>query len=187
MSDSSSLSQYQDGPAHRRRNAFKCFWLLLFTVAATACGYGFVGTGDLPGGIETIAVNVLENRTGETGLEIAVTNALIDELTRRHQNMVVDQADAGATLSGTIDSLSASTITRTSLLNASERRLVIVASLTLKSADGTLLWEKSNLRVEQDYAVRDINAETNAERRAAIYQAAQRLAEYVYERLTDSF
>ncbi len=186
MSDSSSLYQCHSGVERRWCNILKCFWLLI-TAVATACGYSFVGSGDLPGGIETIAVSVLENRTGETGIEITVTNALIDELTRRHQDMVVDRAEADAVLSGTINALSSSTVTRTSLLNAVERRLVIVASLTLKSADGTLLWERSNLRVEQDYAVGDIQAETSAERRAAINQAAQRLAEYAYERLTDSF
>ncbi|MBT8342664.1 MAG: hypothetical protein HKP58_20640 [Desulfatitalea sp.] len=151
------------------------------------CGYRLVGSGSLPSGVTRIAVPVLENRTGESGLEIIVTNAILDEMTRRQKNLVVDETQAEAILAGSINSLSATTAGRATLLNAVERRLAITASLTLKRTNGDVLWQDLSLRVEQAYQVRDAQTETNAERRGAIAAASQRLAEYVYERLTDSF
>lgn len=158
---------------------------LLFSLVA--CGYQLAGSGELPGGINTIAVSVLKNRTGQSGLETEVTNALIDELTRRRQDLVVSADRADAILSGSIDSLSTEALTRTGALTASERRLVITASLTLKDRNGEILWQRSSLRAEQAYAVTSDRFISDRNRLLAIGEVSRRLAEYTYERLTDTF
>ena len=56
--------------------------IFLFCVQTTACGYRFAGTGNLPAGVESIFIEVLENRTAETGIENTFTNELIYEFTR---------------------------------------------------------------------------------------------------------
>jgi outer membrane lipopolysaccharide assembly protein LptE/RlpB len=151
------------------------------------CGYQLAGKGELPGKVDTIAVSMLANRTAESGLETKVTNALIDELTRRRQDLVVSTERADAVLSGTIDALSATTVARSGTLTAAERKVVITVSLTLKDRKGGVLWQGQRLTAEQAYPVADTKPHTETNRRAAIAQVAQRLAEYAYERLTDSF
>ncbi|MFZ1983062.1 MAG: LptE family protein [Desulfatitalea sp.] len=156
-------------------------WLLC------GCGYQLAGKGELPGKVDTIAVSMLANRSAESGLETKVTNALIDELTRRRQGLVVATDRADAVLSGTIDALSATTVARSGTLTAAERKVVITVSLTLKDRKGEVLWQGQGLTAEQAYPVADTKPRTEANRRAAMAQVAQRLAEYAYERLTDSF
>ncbi|MDA8138738.1 MAG: LptE family protein [Desulfobacteraceae bacterium] len=146
-----------------------------------ACGYQLSGSGSLPGGIKRIHMSVMNNRTAESGLEMKVTNAVIDELTRRGQNVVAQPDQAEAVLTGVIDSLATETIARSGSITATERRVVITASFTLKDPKGKVLWQAQQLRAEQAYAVSDIN------RLQAINTVSQRLAESVYDRLTDSF
>jgi outer membrane lipopolysaccharide assembly protein LptE/RlpB len=152
-----------------------------------ACGYQMAGPGELPGKANTLAVTMLVNRSGESGLEAKVTNALLDEITRRRQDLVVSEVRADAILSGTIDSLSTQTAARSGTLTAAERKVVITVSLTLKSPKGEVLWQGSRLTAEQAFPVADTKPQTESNRRAAINQVAQRLAEYAYERLTDAF
>ncbi len=152
-----------------------------------ACGYRMAGPGELPGNSNTLAVTMLVNRSGESGLEAKVTNALLDEITRRRQDLVVSQEQADAILSGTIDSLSTQTAARSGTLTAAERSVMITVSLTLKNRKGEVLWQGSGLTAEQAFPVADTKPQTESNRRAAINQVAQRLAEFAYERLTDSF
>jgi outer membrane lipopolysaccharide assembly protein LptE/RlpB len=164
-------------------------WLgvLCGVMLLTGCGYQLAGSGELPGEVATIAIPMLANRTAESGLEAVMTNALIDELSRRRQNLVVSEERADAVLRGTISGLGTETLSRSATLTAVERRLVITAELTLTDRNGNVLWQDRQLRAEQAYAVAGTKAGTETNRRLAIGQVAQRLAEYVYERLTDAF
>ena len=154
-----------------------------------ACGYQFAGRGDLPGGIQTVAVEVLENRSSETGMEISITNALINELNRRRQGSVVDAGKADAVLSGTIDSIVWDTASRRGINTASERRVSATLSLTLTDVAGSVLWKKSGLSAAQAYDVAQDGDKTITEgnRRQAIRVLSEQMAEYVYRRLIDNF
>ncbi len=155
----------------------------------SACGYQFAGRGDLPGGIQTLAVQVLENRSSETGVEISITNALINELVSRRQGSVVDVGKADAVLSGTIDSIVWETVSRRGINTASERRVTATLSLTLTDIEGGVLWKKPGLRAAQAYEVSLDGDKTITEgnRRQAINDLSEQMAEYVYRRLTDNF
>ncbi len=165
-------------------------WLLpvLCLILPTACGYQLAGRGTLPGGVERIAIKVLTNRSSETGVEISITSALVSELNRRRQGTVVDPAEAEATMTGTIESLTWDTVSRKGINTALERRVYGTLSLTLTDPSGKVLWKRSGLKAEQAYAVVDDNKPaTESNRRQAIGVLAQRLAENVYRRLTDDF
>ncbi|MGD8835015.1 MAG: LptE family protein [Desulfobacteraceae bacterium] len=155
----------------------------------SACGYQFAGRGDLPGAIETVAVEVLENRSSETGVEIFVTNALINELNRRREGSVVDADRADAVLSGTIDSIVWNTVARKDSNTAVERRVSATVSLTLTDVAGSVLWKKSGLSAAQAYDVDQSGDKTVTEgnRRQAIGVLSEQMAEYVYRQLTDNF
>ncbi len=154
----------------------------------TACGYQFAGRGDLPGGIETLSVRILENRTSETGVEITFTNSLINELNRRRRGSVVEGASAQGVLQGTIQSIVWDTVARTGVKTAAERRVYATIALNLTDLEGNELWKRASIRAEQAYAVVDGDkSATENNRRRAITTLSEKMAEEVYRRLTDKF
>ena len=152
-----------------------------------ACGYHLVGEGSLPGGVNRLAITMLENRTAHSYLQGIVTNALLDEFSRRRPGLIVGPGNAQAVLGGTIRSLEARTETRVDSQTASQRRLVIHVSLQLIDNAGRVLWQDGGLRAEQSYSVSANKAASDQNRRRAMEEAALRLAENVYARLTSSF
>ena len=155
----------------------------------SACGYQFAGQGDLPGGIQSVTIQVLENRSSETGIEIPITNALINELDRRRRGSVVNKGKADAVLSGTIDSIVWETISRRGINTASERRVTATLSLALTDVSGGVLWKKSGLSAAEAYEVSEDGNKSITEdnRRQAIRDLSEQMAEYVYRRLIDNF
>lgn len=172
---------------HRRWQAGRWTLLVLSVCLLTACGYSLAGPGQLPGGVQTIAVEVFTNRSAESGLETTLTNAVIDEMTRRRQDLVVGLNEADAVLSGTIDRLSTATLSRGGTLTAVERRVIMAASFVLKDRGGKVVWQASGLSAEQAYPVGDSKAATDLNKRLAIGRVSERLAEYLFERLTGAF
>jgi len=162
--------------------------VLLCAGMIAACGYQVAGRGDLPGGIQTLAVQMLQNRTSETGVETTFTNALINELNRRRQGSVVFVEKADGVLKGTIESITWDTVARRGTNTASERRVYALLSLILTDGAGNVLWKRSGLKAEQAYAVVDGNkSATEANRRNALGVLSEQMAEHVYRRLTDNF
>lgn len=152
------------------------------------CGYQMAGSGSLPGGVRTLTVHTLENRTGETTLAAKVTNALIAELNRRGKKVLAADQQPDATLDGTLISLSKRTISRSNENISTERRVTIRMALTLTHADGRVLWQKQDITEDQAYAVNDADTSaTEAELGSALDQLTRRLAESVVRQLTETF
>jgi outer membrane lipopolysaccharide assembly protein LptE/RlpB len=167
---------------------FLLTWLAVLSICLAGCGYRMIGGGSLPGAVETVAIPLLTNRTSETGLETVLTNTLIVQMNRRQKGRVVDAEEAQAFLGGTIDALGRETLARKGTHTSLERRVYVVVSLTLTRKNGEQLWKGSGLRAEQAYVVIDGDPiSTDANRRRAIEQLAERLAETVVRRLTDDF
>lgn len=164
-------------------------WGVICLGILSACGYQFAGRGDLPGGIERIAVHVLENRSSETGIEIAITNALINEFNHRRQGSVVGADSADGVLKGTIDSIVWGTISRRGINTASERRVTATLSLTLTDDMGKVLWKRSGISAAEAYEVSQDGNKTITEgnRRQAISMLSEQMAEFVYRQLVDNF
>lgn len=157
-------------------------------VALSGCGYQLAGRGALPGNVQTIGIKMLANRSMETGAEAIVTNALSDELNRRRPGTLKRVIDADAVMSGVIDAINRKTVSRAGTLTASQRRVSVTLSLTLKDRSGKILWQRSRLTAQGDYTVvAGNNTTTENNRREAIFEAAQLLAEGVYRALTDDF
>jgi outer membrane lipopolysaccharide assembly protein LptE/RlpB len=160
--------------------------VLLAGVMIVGCGYQFQGTGTLPGNTETVFVQMLRNRTSETGIEIAFTAALIDELTRNQRAAAQERADAR--LSGEIASVSTDTIARTGSTTSAERRVRATLNLELTDRSGVLIWKARNVSANAAFLVdADSKAITDQNRREALTELAQRVAESIYSRMTDDF
>jgi outer membrane lipopolysaccharide assembly protein LptE/RlpB len=164
------------------------FAMVLFMVL-TACGYHFTGAGlKAPGGVSTIAITVLENRTSESGIERVFTNDLAYEFTRSKVLRVVEKDKADAILSGTIKSMGVETISHTADYDSGERRVTMTLNLTLKSRDGKVLWSDTSLSDREAFQVLpDDRIATDRNRRVAIEAISERLAEKALNRILTDF
>ncbi len=156
-------------------------------MVVTACGYRFAGSGQLPQGIETLNINVFENRTSETGFESRIANDLIYQFTRFGSMKIADKTTADAFLTGTIKSIKSVTIAHESSTTSTERRLQAIIALKLTAAEGTLLWSDNAISAYETYEVSDDKAQTERNKKSALAILSSRVAERIYYRLTDNF
>jgi outer membrane lipopolysaccharide assembly protein LptE/RlpB len=169
-------------------NCQKYVWTGIFiAIFLTACGYRFSGSGSLPGGVQTIAVQVLKNRTTETGLENTLTNDLIFEFIQRGKTIQKNIKKADAVLSGVIESSSITTISRAGLLSPLTRQIQITINLKLTGADDRVLWSVSGISDYQAYNVAADKQATDINKQNALVTLSQRLSQKIYSRLTDNF
>ena len=166
----------------------KSVWpVIVILLFFSACGYRFSGSGNLPGGIQTVAIEIFENRTTETGLENIITNDLIYEFSRKGRRVEKDSKKAEAVLTGVIESERIATISRRAQQSALARRVTIVVSLKLTGSDGGVKWSASGVSSFQDYNVTTDKQANEISKRRAIEDLSKKLAEKVYNRLTDNF
>ena len=166
----------------------KSVWpVIVILLFFSACGYRFSGSGNLPGGIQTVAIEIFENRTTETGLENIITNDLIYEFSRKGRRVQKDSKKADAVLTGVIESERITTISRRAQQSAIARRVTIVVSLKLTGSDGGVKWSASDVSEFQDYNVTTDKQANEISKRRAIEDLSKKLAEKVYNRLTDNF
>ncbi len=163
------------------KNKIRIWTAILFFLFSTACGYRFVGSGNLPEGVETINIKIFENRTSETGLGNTMTNFIINEFTKKNKGALTDMARADAVLSGAVRSISEKEIIKTS----AERRITIVLDVVLTRSDGRIVRTLKGISDDKDY---DKAADDwESEKSRVIDELAESLAEDVYNRLTDDF
>ena len=166
----------------------KFIWrVIIIVLFFSACGYRFAGSGKLPGGIQTIAIDIFKNRTTETGLENTITNDLIYEFTRKGRSVQKNSKKADAILTGVIESERISTISRQAQQSALARRVEITVNLKLTGSDGGVKWSASNVSAFEDYDVSTDRQVTDINKRKAIENLSKKLAERVYNRLTEDF
>jgi len=164
------------------------FWILLLCcLAVAACGYRFTGGGDLPAGIGSVSISVLENRTTETGLENLITNDLIYQFTRSGKATVTDKDKSDAQLTGVIKSTRENTVSRSGTLTAVERRVTVTVDLKLTDREGRVIWATKDFSANEIYEVEVINVLTEENKKEALIKLSERLAENVYNRMTEDF
>jgi outer membrane lipopolysaccharide assembly protein LptE/RlpB len=162
-------------------------FLLIVLVGLCSCGYQFAGSGSLPQGVEKIFITVLENKTTEAGIENQVTNALVYEFTRNQQDLASEANEADAILKGSVTSLVTTTISRQGERTSKERRIILTVDLALVKPDDKAIWNAKGIQADKTYLSGDDEAVSGNNRREALTLAAQRLAEDVYNRMTDDF
>lgn len=164
--------------------------LLIFSIAilCSACGYRFSEQGGFPGDTERLFVNVLENKTQETGVENIVTAALLAELTwRKTHRLAGGLADADVVLSGVVKHVNIRTISVSEPTVADQRRVTVTVALTLRKTDGSTVWSGGDISDFEVYLV-NVNPEiTDANRLNAIRKLSKRIAERVVNRFSDDF
>ena len=180
-----SLVQKQ---AVRCRNIGRASIVLAVLVVMVGCGYHPKGMGlTAPPGVRTIAVNVLENRTSESGIETRFTSNLAYEFTRSKILQVVDRGTADAVLSGIIVSLKENTISHTANYDSDERRVTMTLNLALKGTGGKVIWSRRRLSDREAFKVASDKLATERNKKAAIEVISERLAEKVHNAILQDF
>jgi outer membrane lipopolysaccharide assembly protein LptE/RlpB len=161
-------------------------WLGLIGLAlvAASCGYRFVGGEPLPGDVRRIFVPMAENRTAESGMEAVVTNALRREIIRRGLTVCAHRAGADAALTAAIVRASGDTITRETTVTALERQASLTVVVSFTGAEGT---RRRTVTTWETYAVTGDRSAMDHQRRLALEEAADRLAQKVLTDLSADF
>ncbi len=152
-----------------------------------SCAYKFTGGGDLPGGAKSVYVKTLENRTSETGIENFLTDDIIYEFTRSGKAIITDEENSEAVLSGIVSSLTIGTVSRHNSDTSSQRRVRLAVDLKLAGNDGMIMWAMKGISEDEAYDVLPDKPTTENNKREAIKILSKKLAEKVYNRLTDNF
>jgi outer membrane lipopolysaccharide assembly protein LptE/RlpB len=164
-------------------------FIILSVVMVSACGYRFAGQGAYPKGVETIFIEVFENRTGKTGIERVVTNQLVFEFTRQREKSLVGAAEnADAVLKGVIRTIRTQTISRVGTEVASQREVIMTVDLGLVEQDGgETIWAAKGIIDRQAYDVAETKLETERNESIALARLSERMSERIFARLTNDF
>jgi len=155
-------------------------------IILTSCGYRFAGQGKLPKDIKSIHIAIFENHSAEIATEHIFTNDLISEFTKNGIN-VTDREKADAVLTGVIDAMRISTVSRRDSTTSLERRITGVVSTSLTDTSGNTIWSDSNISEDEAYNVLPEKTGTAYGKKTAIRSVSKRIAEDIYDRLTQEF
>jgi outer membrane lipopolysaccharide assembly protein LptE/RlpB len=123
--------------------------------AATGCGYHTLGAAThLPPDVHTLAIPVFATHTEFNRIEATMTAAVIREFATRTRLRITPDAsgDADAVLHGTILKETVAPLTYNAVTQQSSSFLItVVASVTLTSRDGKVLYQNDNYVFRQQY------------------------------------
>ena len=164
----------------------KLFFLSALLVHA--CAYQFSGSGGFPDNVETIFIEIVENRTSKAGIERVVTNQLVFEFTRqREKSLASDAKNADATLKGVIKKIRTSTISRVGTKVANEQEVIMTIDVKLINQSGDVIWTAKTISGRQAFDVSDSKLENDRNETLAIAILSERISERIFSRLTDDF
>ncbi len=122
----------------------------------TGCGYHAVGAAShLPPDVHTIAIKFVENKTQRYHAEVAITQAIVNELQTRTRDRIVpvsEASEADATLTGIILNESVSPYTYNSNTGQTSTYLItLTANITLTGRDNRILYQHDDYQFHQQY------------------------------------
>ncbi|MCP4022806.1 MAG: LptE family protein [Desulfobacteraceae bacterium] len=156
-------------------------------ILVPSCGYKLEGGGYVNENVNTIAVEMFNNKTSETRAQTAFTNALIQEIIEKTDTKVVVKNLAKAYLKGTINAITFHTLSRASTEEVIERRVKARIDLELIDKSGNVLWSVKNFSSKEEYSVSADTVTDESNINQAIDDIAQRTAEMIVSRLLDNF
>ena len=166
-----------------------CLLLFLMTglMAVGGCGYRLQGGGFLNKDVTRVSVAIFENKSSESNASISFTNKLIREITSKTDTLVVDAADTTRKISGTVKSITFSTLSRSSSEDVTEREVTALVDVSLVGGDGKILWSVKSFPATESYTVSSNSVNDDANKREAVDLIAERMAERIVSMMISDF
>ncbi|WP_020588634.1 LptE family protein [Desulfobacter curvatus] len=164
-------------------------WLMviLLLIIGPGCGYRLAGGGFINNDVARVSVAIFDNKTSESRAGISFTNELIREITAKTDTIVVGDGNATRKITGTIRSISFSTLSRSSTEDVTERQVYAVVDVVLTGAGGKVLWSVKSFSATESYKVSNSSVDDEANKREAVDLIAERVAERIISQMTNDF
>jgi hypothetical protein len=145
---------------------------LLVPFALGGCGYSL--RTNMPPGISSIHVPVLENRTQEPAIEDFITQALTQAVVQSGRVRIASNAqEADASLEGAIIEYRLTSLSFDSSANVTSYRLIIGLALTFRDLkQNRVIWKQDRIEERADFAVAGQVTQTIAREQVAVQRAA---------------
>ncbi|MBW1729938.1 MAG: hypothetical protein JRH08_00300 [Deltaproteobacteria bacterium] len=181
-------------------SAFKaCLWAVVLLVFS-GCGYRLNLSGSsMRGGLNTLAIPMVESSATVAGLEADFTNIIRQEFLSHSTIPIVSEKEADAVLIGRIERIETAPLSydiqQTSVQDhtvtyevTNLRRLKVFLSIRLiNRLTGEVLWRDSHMEEKGSYAVCTDPIENRFRERTALKEIARLLAKRVYLKTVDTF
>jgi hypothetical protein len=155
------------------------------------CGYRFSPGGEhIDKGIQTVYVDNFANRTSEANVENIFRNSFVDQFRKTSRFRVAERREeADAVVRGSINNLSSSHLSYTSVDVAKEDRVTAVMDLVFEErVSRKIIWSNSAFSWYGDYAVSSTNpAATEANKRSALSKLADDFADRAFRMMMSGF
>ena len=171
------------------KNLSRILYSLLFMLLLSGCGYHLPGGGSgLPDDIQKVVIVQFSNRTAQPFVETGLTNEVRDQFNRRRTlDVVANEKDADAVLSGAVSAYSSSALSYDEDDDITHYRVDITVEAQLKRvADGEIIWQ-GNVSWHEDFRSSPDRARQEYNERIVQVKINRRLAQEVYNRITDNF
>lgn len=162
-------------------------FVVILSFLLTGCGYHFRGGGNFPKGVKTVFIKQFENRTSEPGLENQFTNDLVNEFLLNRKGALVSEKTADAVIIGVIRTIRTESIARSGTLQSQQRRVIITVDVTLRNQKGERIWFAGGISDNQEYDNAASRQATDDNKREAIKLLSEKMAQKIYDRLTEDF
>ena len=153
----------------------------------TGCGYRLAGGGFINNDVARLSVAIFDNKSIESRAGISFTNELIREITAKTDTIVVGADSATHNISGTVQSITFSTLSRSSSEDVTERQVHATVDVVLTGAGGMTLWSVKNFSATESYKVSNSAVDDEANKREAVDLIAERVAERLVSQMTNDF
>jgi outer membrane lipopolysaccharide assembly protein LptE/RlpB len=172
------------------RTAYGILCTLLLGI--TGCGYHAAGTAThLPPDVSTIAVPIFQTKVENYHTEVALTQAVVRELSNRTRDRILltdKPGAADATLRGTVLNEVYTPLTYNPQTGQSSSYLIVItASVTLVDRDGKVLFQNSNYIFRQQYQSTADLTSFIQEDSPAVQRLANEFAQTLVSDILDSF
>lgn len=166
--------------------------VFLFALMAANSGCGYTNRAILPNNIRTIAIPPFENKippqdtfTYETGLEIDVTEAVIDRILFDGNLKVADIKKADSRLEGTVIAYYQEATRFDALDGVSEYRLYLVCKLKLiDQRTNTVIWDEPSFSGDTEYFITGSTAKPES---SAVKSVMTEFAKNVVNRIVEDW
>jgi len=165
------------------------FAAILFALALASCGYRLAGTETHPpAGMESVFIDIADNRTGESGLEQDFTQALVLAFKSDGRIKLTDKKDAQAVLKSELIDVLDQPVAFDRFGRANLVQVTVSSRVyLLRPGAGEKIWDSGIITETEQYPASDDFLANDALRGQALVQTCRRAAAIALDQLAGGF